>query len=416
MDEHSTRTAHGADRAELPEQQLAAAVSDLSQARDLDRVLEIVRHSSRRLVGADGATIVMREGDLCHYVDEDAIGPLWKGRRFPIDVCISGWVMKHGTPVAIDDVATDARIPHDVYEPTFVKSLAMVPIRVDDPLAAIGAYWAHPHRATAQELGNLEALASATAVTLESIEMMRNFEARVAERTVELETANLALEHFASVVSHDLRSPLANAHGAIESLAYRLDASLSVQDKDLLDNAAKQMGRLVETVEALLRLARLTSARLDLEMVSLNRLVDDVVEGLRADIDANGASIVVAAMPKVYSDRVLLRILLQNLLANAVKFRHPSRRVTVRVDASIADTTWSLTVTDNGLGLDPRDTEHIFELFGRTAEGHKVDGSGIGLATCRRIAERLGGTIQAQPREDGATFIVELPLSKQPGT
>ena len=95
------------------------------------------------------ALFVLRQGGHCYYADEDAIGPLWKGLRFPLDQCISGWVMTRGIPAAIPDIFVDPRIPQEAYRPTFVKSLLMVPVRPPDAQAAIGLYWASHHEATA---------------------------------------------------------------------------------------------------------------------------------------------------------------------------------------------------------------------------------------------------------------------------
>ena len=124
---------------------LLTAIRDLSFARDLDTVTFIVRSMGRALAGADGVTFVLRDHGQCYYVDEDAITPLWKGRRFPMESCISGWAMLHRETVVVPDIYVDPRIPHDAYRPTFVRSLVMVPVRVEDPVAAIGAYWARPH-------------------------------------------------------------------------------------------------------------------------------------------------------------------------------------------------------------------------------------------------------------------------------
>jgi putative nucleotidyltransferase with HDIG domain len=112
---------------------------------------------------------VLRDGDFCFYADEDAISPLWKGQRFPMGTCISGWAMKNRLPVAIEDIYSDRRIPHDTYRPTFVKSLAMVPIRTLDPVGAIGNYWAESHQPTKDELELLQALADTTAVAIENV-------------------------------------------------------------------------------------------------------------------------------------------------------------------------------------------------------------------------------------------------------
>src|SRR4051812_5995202 len=92
-------------------EQLAIVVQELSLARSLDAVTKIVRKAARELTGADGATFVLRDGNLCYYADEDAIEPLWKGKRFPMSACISGWCMLNRRPVIIEDIYRDDRIP-----------------------------------------------------------------------------------------------------------------------------------------------------------------------------------------------------------------------------------------------------------------------------------------------------------------
>ncbi|WP_374373568.1 sensor domain-containing diguanylate cyclase [Dongia sp.] len=169
---------------------LITIVQDLSLARHIDDVTEIVRHAARELVGADGATFVLRDGPHCYYKDEDAIAPLWKGKRFPLESCISGWSMLNRQPTVIEDIFVDERIPHAAYSPTFVKSMVMVPIRTRDPIGAIGTYWAHRHRASANQVQMLQALADSTSVALENVQIYAELEERVRRRTEELATAN----------------------------------------------------------------------------------------------------------------------------------------------------------------------------------------------------------------------------------
>ena len=149
--------------------ELVGVIQQLSLARDIDAVARIVRTAARSFTNADGATFVLREGDRCHYVDEDAIEPLWKGQRFPMQLCISGWVMQHGLPAVIEDIYQDERIPTDVYRPTFVKSLFMVPVRTEQPIGAIGNYWARRHVPSPAEAELLQALAGSTALALENV-------------------------------------------------------------------------------------------------------------------------------------------------------------------------------------------------------------------------------------------------------
>jgi PAS domain S-box-containing protein len=155
---------------------LVEVVQRLSLARSQDEIQQIVRRAARLLTGADGATWILRDGDFCVYADEDAISPLWKGQRFPLDACVSGWVMLNRRPAVIPDIYADPRVPHEAYRPTFVKSLAMVPIRTADPVGAIGNYWAGQHHATDEEVQLLQALADSTAVALENVQALGELE------------------------------------------------------------------------------------------------------------------------------------------------------------------------------------------------------------------------------------------------
>ncbi|BBY03795.1 GGDEF domain-containing protein [Mycobacterium seoulense] len=171
-------------------ERLLEAVQELSLARSLNEIQRIVRSSARELTGCDGATFVLRNDDKCYYADEDAIAPLWKGSRFPIDACVSGWAMLNREAAIIPDVYRDSRIPQGIYRATFVKSLVMVPIRKLDPIGAIGNYWAHRHPPSEQEVRLLQALADSTSIAMENVQVYAELEQRVRDRTFELESAN----------------------------------------------------------------------------------------------------------------------------------------------------------------------------------------------------------------------------------
>lgn len=145
------------------------AVELLGRADSVDEVELVLRNSARAAAAADGVTVVRREADQCYYTHEDAMSPLWQGQRFPLTECISGWAMLHRQSVAIPDIRLDARIPQEAYRPTFVRSLAMVPIGTASAVGAIGAYWAQDHQATGTELSALQRLANAAAEALARI-------------------------------------------------------------------------------------------------------------------------------------------------------------------------------------------------------------------------------------------------------
>lgn len=163
-------------------QQLVETIQKLALARDLESIIGVACSAARSLIGSDGSTFVLREGDQCFYADENAIHPLWKGQRFPMSTCISGWVMINHQPAVIEDIYADARIPASAYRPTFVKSLAMVPIRRQDSLGAIGNYWAHPFLPTQEEMQLLQTLADATGIAMKNVRLFDEQEQRLAER------------------------------------------------------------------------------------------------------------------------------------------------------------------------------------------------------------------------------------------
>ena len=117
------------------------AAEQLARARTLDEVVEVVRATAREVTGAQGIAFVIRKGDHCQYLAEDAIAPLWAGRSFRLSECVPGWVMLHGEAAVIADIHTDPRVPRDFYQGTFVQSLVMMPVRAGADEAAIGAYW-----------------------------------------------------------------------------------------------------------------------------------------------------------------------------------------------------------------------------------------------------------------------------------
>ncbi|HVX20437.1 MAG TPA: ATP-binding protein [Acidimicrobiales bacterium] len=383
---------------------LVDVVTELASARSVDDVVRIVRTAARKLTGADGATFVLREGDHCHYVDEDAISPLWKGSRFPLATCISGWAMVHRQPVVVEDIYVDDRIPHDAYRPTFVKSLVMVPIRTAEPIGAIGNYWARHRLPTPEEVRVLQALADSTAVALQNARLYAQLDG-AHEQTDELTTANDDLRQFVYAVAHDVRSPLQTISGFAELLAAGSEPDVAAA-ADAIRRAA---GDLADYVSDLLAFATADARTLQAELLSLDQLVGEVVGRLEAVIRDRGANVVVEADARIVADRVLMEQVLQNLVANAIDYTPADRRPVVRIGATADDDWWDLRVSDNGDGVPVGERETIFEAFRRGSAGSGRPGSGLGLALCRRAAERHGGGITVGDGPDGgAEFVVRL--------
>jgi diguanylate cyclase (GGDEF)-like protein/PAS domain S-box-containing protein len=217
-----TERALAASRARF--QTLASALAAITAARHRDEVMEIVRTSARQLTGADGASLVLKDGGQCHYVSEDSpLGPLWQGQSFSSLSCISGWAMRHGETAIVENVHADQRFPSEFYKPTFVRSLIMVPLGSPEPFAAVGAYWSRVRRPDAEEVAVLEALTRAAWDVLErrqTEECMRQSEERLAAvfARAPVGLAEISLEGQFLQVNSELCNILGRSSQAIEAL------------------------------------------------------------------------------------------------------------------------------------------------------------------------------------------------------
>ena len=391
-------------------QRLVSVIQELSLARDLSAVMAIVRAAARQLIGADGATFILRDGALCHYADEDAIAPLWKGSRFPMTACISGWAMLNRQSVAIADIYADARIPADAYRPTFVKSLAMVPIRTAAPIGAIGAYWAVTHHADAEEMEILQALADSASMAIDNVQLYRSLEQRVAQRTAELEALNAELDAFAYSVSHDLRAPLRRIDGFASLLIADHAGALGTSGQHYLTRIRACSADMDALIAGLLTLSGAVRSELNKRQVDLSEIARTTIEHLRQDEPARHVVSAIEDGVRGVGDPRLLRSVLENLLGNAWKFSRAADPARVAFGRAVVDGAACYFVSDNGAGFDAAHArERLFGAFQRLHSVEEFAGTGIGLATVRRIVNRHGGRVWARSQPGaGATFYFTL--------
>lgn len=391
---------------------LLRVVHELSFARDLRTITTIAGTAARDLTGADGVTFVLREANSCFYAEEDAVAPLWRGKRFPLDSCISGWVMTHNEPVVIPDVYADSRIPHDVYRPTFVRSLAMVPVRAPEPIAAIGAYWAEKHRATDDEIGAMILLADSAALALSNVQLYSELSAaldREKQARITAEAATAAKDEFVAVVAHELRQPLHASLAALRMMAARPSRESGEHARSVVERQVQQMNRLVEDLVDAGRIVR-GHVQLNIAPTDLCVAIEHVADALRALMAERRHELVVKVPDHpvvLQADGVRLQQVFTNLLTNAAKYTEPEGRITVTVTETGEYVT--VTVADTGRGIEPTALPTIFDLFTRGAPD--VRGFGVGLAVTRRLVELHGGTIRARSAGAGrgSEFILTLP-------
>lgn len=387
-------------------EKLLSVVQQLSLARDLDSVTEVVREAARELTGADGATFILREGENCYYADESAIAPLWKGSRFAMDTCISGWVMQHSIPVKIRNIYLDSRIPINLYHPTFVKSMAMVPIRKSDPIGAIGIYWAEARDPSEEEMGILQALADTTSVALENVALVNQLQNKIAE----LEESNFELSCFAWAASHDLQEPLRSITTQVELLERRYHDKLDDKAFGHIRVATENARRLQRLIGDLVIHARAGKSE-SFKIVPLAEILCTVLEDLSFMIAETEAKIEIGDLPVVRGNPHLLACLLRNLLSNAMKFRKPTVAPQITVYSMAHGNEWKVSVRDNGIGMPEDFYNRVFGLFQRANPQNIYAGSGVGLATCKKIAALHGGRIWAeQAPPEGCEFCFTLPI------
>ncbi len=236
--------------------------------------------------------------------------------------------------------------------------------------------------------------------------------ADLAAAVADLRRSNQELESFAGAVSHDLVRPMAAAHGYLELLALDYGDALDEQAGKWMTAAARSVERMQNLVQALLTHARAGQAPLPIQQVDLSAVMIDVLADLRTIAEESRTAISVADdLPVIPGDATLLRQLIQNLLDNAMKYRHPDRPCRIRVGASRDNDTWTIAVADNGIGIAPDQRARVFEMFAQVDQPARR-GHGIGLSTCQRIVERHRGTIElAETPGGGTTIKVKLPTT-----
>jgi signal transduction histidine kinase len=396
---------------------LSTVLLRLSMARGIEDITAVVRRSVRQLLGADGATFVLKDGDRCFYVDEEAISPLWKGQRFPMDACISGWVMTHGRAAAIPNIYRDSRIPADIYRLTFVRSLLMVPVGQNEPVAAIGAYWAKERRFTAQEMAVLTTIANAASGALVNVSLFNSLitaAKQAAEKTAAAERANTAKTRFLAAASHDLRQPFQAMRLYLEVLSMKLPGNDPVITTSLA-GLSKSMAAGEQLLGAILDMSTLDAGivRAHRETFPVSEVVAAVVAECEVAAEAKGLRLrAVPCSQLVDSDPKLLTRMLRHLIHNALRY---TPKGGVVVGCRNHGDHLSLEVWDSGIGIAEDQLGLVFDEFYQVgnAERDREQGLGIGLSAVSRMGQLLDHAIDVRSHlARGSVFSISLPLAR----
>jgi signal transduction histidine kinase/CheY-like chemotaxis protein len=421
---------------------LISGIRELSFAHDLDAVIAVVRRVARDLTGADGVAYILRDGNQCHYAEENADAPLWKDRRVPINSCIAGWAMLNRQTVAIEDIYADPRVPADMYRPTFVQSLAVVPIRRENPIGAIGAYWATKRKPRPEEIDALEKLADTVVVALANVRVYAELDderhaaearalamVRLHERTrkevVHREHTEELIRHaqkmeslgrLAGGVAHDFNNLLTVIAGNSD-LIIAEDSTPDLQRTFAREvYAAAQRG--ASLTRQLLAFSRKQIVRpmvLDLNWVleRMEQMLTRIIgENIRLSTNFGHD------LGSVRADLGLIEQVILNLVVNARDAMPDGGEIALATRNSVIEPAPDapvppgsyvvLAVADTGVGMDESTRKRVFEPFFTTKEPGK--GTGLGLSTVHGIVLQSGGSIRIMSEPGrGTTVAIYLP-------
>ncbi|MFB2939429.1 response regulator [Aerosakkonemataceae cyanobacterium BLCC-F154] len=243
---------------------------------------------------------------------------------------------------------------------------------------------------------------------------IQRLQKKLIQQNEELARSNRELEQFASVVSHDLQQPLQGITGFAKIMAIKYQNSLDETALDYLNRIFESGGRMQRLIQDLLTYAQVGTPNQTFELIDCNLILEQVRENLQTAIAEKYAKLDYDFLPKVIGNETQLIQLFQNLISNAIKFTNPEKSPEIKILAVPQNFKWCFEIHDNGIGIDTENLGRIFEAFHRVHSAKEFPGTGIGLATCKKIIENHQGEIWVKSELNvGTTFYFTLPIEKQ---
>uniref|UniRef100_A0A7D6GP42 histidine kinase n=2 Tax=Natrinema zhouii TaxID=1710539 RepID=A0A7D6GP42_9EURY len=391
-------------------------VADLGQlALETDDIDELMRDATRRVAA-------VLDNEYCKVLDlDEGSNDLLLRQGVGWDEGLVGnatvsavetdsqaaYTLANDHPIVVEDLTTESRFSgpellrsHDVR-----SGISTIIGPADNPWGILGTHDTDSKSFTDEDVTFVQSVANVLAEAIERQQYQAELEALI----VDLEESNERLEQFAYAASHDLQEPLRMVSSYLTLIERRYGDELDEDGHEFLAYAVDGADRMREMIEGLLEYSRVETRGDPFEPVDLEAVLADVRQNLQLKIEAHETEITTGELPHVEGDAGQLRQVFQNLVSNAIEYsgEGPAR---VHVSAERNGTEWTVSVTDNGIGIEPADQERIFEVFQRLHSREKYDGTGIGLALCERIIERHGGEIWVDSEPGaGSTFSVTLP-------
>lgn len=248
----------------------------------------------------------------------------------------------------------------------------------------------------------------------EEIQGRQEAETALQKTNQELARSNADLEQFAYIASHDLQAPLGIIANYAQLLERRYENQLDDKGIRFLHKIMEGTEKMQKLIDDLLEYSRVGRRQKPIETIDFSEIFLEAVDNLQMLIRENETTVTCSELPTVCGKKLRLVQLLQNLINNAIKYRQPEVSPVVEITAEQQENEWLFAVRDNGIGIDPKNSERIFQIFQRLHTSREYSGTGIGLALCKKIVESHGGLIwvESQP-DEGSTFYFTLPNLKE---
>ncbi|MFN2521914.1 MAG: ATP-binding protein [Mycobacteriales bacterium] len=367
--------------------------------RPEDADLKRLARLAALLCGVPTATVNLLDDEHQHNVATEGFARAVSARE---ESMCSRTVVLDG-PVHLRDARDDPRFatsPYVTGELGSIRFYAASQLRTPagDTVGTLCVFDEVPRELDAAQREALDELAAQVAQVLE----LRADRLRLSASNDELHRSNADLAAFAARIAHDLRSPIAATSGFLALAQGPFGGALGGRARECVQHAAGAVDRMATLVNDLLAYANV-GARPRCEQVDVGAVADAVARDVQALVDSTGGTVEIGALPSVETDPTLLRQLLQNFVTNGLKYARPDVPPHVLVSGTGCPDGWSVSVQDNGRGIAAADRDHVFVLFVRLPDGQDVSGSGIGLATCARVAEALKARIEITDSPGGGT-------------
>ena len=372
-----------------------------------------VCNGARELINADIGALPYLDETKTQFTYLAAAGPraeLLQGNTMPVKSGgLCGWVAQHGETLCVDDLSKDSRVIPELVATLNVTAALVVPLlRNQQVIGGLSTFRnGAPFDAFDQEL--LTLYSQNVGIVLDNLHLRQSLEYRVSERTAQLSASNDELKAFSYSVSHDLRAPLRRIVGFSNVLLEDYTDSLDAKGQDYLRRVGGSAERMSALIDDLLALSRVTQTDMQPTQVDLSELVKQITLELKNTEPNRSVEFLITPNLQVLGDRGLLHIALENLFSNAWKFTRRQTAARIEFGHQEQEGEDIYFVRDNGAGFDMAYVDKLFTAFQRLHDTAEFEGTGIGLATVRRIVRRHNGRAWAEGSPGkGATFYFTL--------